>query len=104
AVTFKDQEFPNHGTTRSVTIPATHKELKYTYWLQPQKASVVYIVPGLGSHRMSDTVLALAELVYREGFSAVCVSSAYNYEFMEHASTAAMPAYTPVDAHDLHVA
>jgi pimeloyl-ACP methyl ester carboxylesterase len=48
--------------------------------------------------------LALAELVYKEGFSAVCVSNPYNYEFMERASTAAMPAFTPVDARDLHVA
>src|SRR5205085_7682054 len=45
-----------------------------------------------------------AELVYRDGFSAVSVSSAYNYEFMEKASTTAMPAYTPSDARDLHVA
>jgi len=34
----------------------------------------------------------------------VCVSSPFNYEFMENASTAAMPAYLPVDGHDLHVA
>jgi len=34
----------------------------------------------------------------------VCVSSPFNSEFMEHASTAAMPAYLPVDGHDLHVA
>jgi pimeloyl-ACP methyl ester carboxylesterase len=43
-------------------------------------------------------------LVYKNGFSAVCVSSPFNSEFMEHASTAAMPAYLPVDGHDLHVA
>jgi len=32
------------------------------------------------------------------------VSNPFNYEFMEHASTTALPAYTPVDGHDLHVA
>jgi hypothetical protein len=100
----KDREFPNRSRTRSVSIPATGRKLKFTYWLQPGKAPVVYIVPGLGSHRLSESVLALAELACQEGFSAVCVSSAYNYEFMEHASTAAMPGYTPVDVHDLHVA
>jgi len=101
--TNKNPEFPNHGKTRSVFIPATGKKLKFTYWLQPGKAPVVYIIPGLGSHRLAETVIALAELVYEKGFSAVCISSPYNYEFMEHASTAAMPAYTPIDAHDLHV-
>ncbi len=102
--TYKDPEFPGHGQTRSVLIPATGKKLKFTFWLQPGKAPVVYIVPGLGSHRLAKPSIALAEMVYKSGFSAVCVSSTFNSEFMEHASTAAMPAYLPVDGHDLHVA
>ena len=102
--TFKDPEFPNHGTTRSVRIPTTGKHLKFTYWLQPGSANVVYIVPGLGGHRLAQPSLALAELVFKNGFSAVVVSSPFNPEFMEHASTAALPAYLPVDGHDLHFA
>ena len=102
--TFKDPEFPGHSQTRSVRIPATGKKLKFTFWLQPGKAPVVYIIPGLGSHRLAQNSLALAELVYQNGFSAVVVSSPFNSEFMEHASTAALPAYLPVDGHDLHVA
>jgi hypothetical protein len=42
--------------------------------------------------------------MYKNGFSAVCVSSPFDSEFMENASTAALPAYLPVDGHDLHVA
>ncbi len=102
--TFKDPEFPDRGKTRSVLIPSTGRRLKFTFWLQPGKANVVYIVPGLGSHRLAETSIALAELVYDNGFSAVVVSSPFNYEFMEHASTAAVPAYLPVDGQDLHVA
>ena len=102
--TYKDPEFPGQGKTRSVRIPATGRKLKFTFWLQPGKAPMVYIVPGLGSHRLAQPSLALAELVYKNGFSAVCLSSAFNSEFMEHASTAAMPAYLPVDGHDVHVA
>ncbi|MFZ1073023.1 MAG: VacJ family lipoprotein [Verrucomicrobiia bacterium] len=102
--TFKDPEFPDRGKTRSALIPSTGLRLKFTFWLQPGKAPVVYIIPGLGSHRLAETSLALAELVYNDGFSAVVVSSPFNYEFMEHASTAAVPAYLPVDGRDLHVA
>ena len=102
--TFKDPEFPSLARTRSALIPATGRKLDFTFWLQPRKANVVYIVPGLGSHRLAETSMALAELVYKNGYSAVCVSSPFNSEFMEHASTAAMPAYLPVDGHDLHVA
>ena len=102
--TFKNPEFPSHGQTRSVRIPATGKELKFTFWLQPGSADVVYIIPGMGGHRLAQHSLALAELVYQNGFSAVVVSSPFNAEFMEHAATAALPAYLPVDGHDLHVA
>ena len=102
--TFKDPGFPGRGKTRSVLIPATGRKLDFTYWLQPGKAPVVYIVPGLGSHRLAETSIALAELIYKNGFSAVCVSSPFNHEFMENASTAALPAYLPVDGRDLHVA
>ncbi len=102
--THQDPEFPCRGKTRSVLIPTTGRQLKFTFWLQPGNAPVVYIVPGLGAHRLAPSALALAELVYSNGFSAVCVSSAFHSEFMEQASTAAMPAYLPVDAHDLHVA
>jgi len=102
--TFKDPEFPSHSCTKSVRIPATGKDLKFTFWLQPGSANVVYIIPGMGGHRLAQPSLALAELVYNNGFSAVVVGSPFNAEFMEHASTAALPAYLPVDGHDLHVA
>jgi ABC-type transporter lipoprotein component MlaA/pimeloyl-ACP methyl ester carboxylesterase len=102
--TFKDPEFPSEARTRSVLIPATGKKLKFTFWLQPGSANVVYIIPGMGGHRLAQPSLALAELVYKNGFSAVVVSSPFNAEFMEHASSAALPAYLPVDGHDLHAA
>jgi pimeloyl-ACP methyl ester carboxylesterase len=103
-VKVKDPEFPSRSQTASVLIKATGRKLEFTYWMQPKNSPIVYIVPGIGSHRWADMALALAELVYKQGFSAVCISNPYNYEFMEEASTAAMPAYTPVDARDLHVA
>ena len=102
--TYKNPDFPGRGKTGSALIPATGRKLKFTFWLQPGKAPVVYIVPGLGSHRLAENSLALAELVYKNGFSVVNVSSPFNSEFMENASTAAMPAYLPVDGHYLHVA
>jgi len=102
--TYKDPEFPGRGKTRSVLIPATGGKLKFTFWLQPGQANVVYIIPGLGGHRLAEASLALAELVYKNGFSAVLVSSPFNFEFMESASTTALPAYLPVDGRDMDVA
>ena len=102
--TFQNPKFPDRGKTGSVLIPTTNRQLKFTYWLQPGNAPVVYLVPGMGAHRLDKRSLALAELLYQNGFSAVCVSSVFNAEFMEQASTVAMPAYLPADGRDLHVA
>jgi ABC-type transporter lipoprotein component MlaA len=100
-LTPQDPNFLGRAKTRSVLIPATHRKLKFTYWLRPGRAPVVYIVPGLGSHRLEETSVVLAELVYNHGFSAVNISSPFNSEFMDHASTAALPAYLPVDGRDV---
>jgi ABC-type transporter lipoprotein component MlaA/pimeloyl-ACP methyl ester carboxylesterase len=101
---FQNPEFPHRGKTQFLPIPETGRMLPFTFWLQSRKAPIVYVVPGLGSHRLSDGTLALAELLFRHGFSVATISSPYNYEFMERASTAAMPGYAPVDARDLHAA
>jgi ABC-type transporter lipoprotein component MlaA len=100
----KNPAFPNRGRTRSVLIPATGRKLEFTYWLQPHRAPIVYIVPGFGSHRLDANVLAFAELVYRHGCSAVTISSSFHPEFMEEASTSDMPSYPPLGVHDIHVA
>jgi ABC-type transporter lipoprotein component MlaA len=102
--TYQDREFPGRGKTRAVPLPGTGRKLKFTFWLQPGCAPVVYIVPGLGSHRLAQPALALAELAFKQGFSAVCVSSTFNSEFMENAASVPLPAHLPADGHDLHVA
>jgi len=103
-VSAKDPDFPRSGKTRSVWMRNPGRTFDFTYWFQKTNAPVVYIVPGIGSHRLADLALALAELCYNQGFSVVTVSNPYNYEFIERASTTALPAYTPTDAHDLHTA
>ncbi len=100
----QDSSFSEKGLTKSVRIPATGRNLPFTCWLQPRSAPIVYIVPGLGSHRLDQSALALAELVFGHGFSAVTLSNPFNSEFMEHAATTALPGYLPVDGRDLHAA
>ena len=102
--TYKDPGFPDRGLTRSVRIPATGRKLKFTTWLQPGRAPMVYLLPGLGSHRLSQHSLALAEMVHGNGYSVVSMSSTFHSEFMDSASTAMLPANLPVDGHDVHVA
>ncbi len=100
----KDADFLSTIDTREVSLPSTGRNLPYNFKLQDKPAPLTFVLPGLGGHRYSGSALALAEMAYRRGFSVAILSSAYNWEFMERALTAAMPGHTPVDARDTHVA
>lgn len=100
----RDPRFAERGEKRTAPIPGTGHELPFVLWLQPEAAPLIFITPGIGSHRLNNGALALSELLFNEGFSVVSVSSVFNYEFMERAATTALPGYTPADTRDLHVA
>jgi pimeloyl-ACP methyl ester carboxylesterase len=99
-----DPDFPQRGREMSVRLPSTGRDMKFNCWLQPGTAPLVYIAPGLGAHRLSLTPLSMAECLYLRGFSVVTTTSIFHPEFMERASTSALPAYPPADCHDLLVA
>ena len=101
---FHDPAFPEEAETGNAEMPQTGTTLPFSYWLQPEPAPLVYVVPGLGSHRLSNGSLGLSELLYQAGYSVVAVSSAYNFEFIQRGLSTAMPGYTPVDAGDMHLA
>jgi ABC-type transporter lipoprotein component MlaA/pimeloyl-ACP methyl ester carboxylesterase len=100
----KNPDFPLHGQEMSVRLPSTGRSMKFNCWLQRATSPLVYIAPGLGSHRLSLTALSLAECLYGKGFSVVTTTSTFHPEFMECAATAALPAYPPIDCRDLLVA
>jgi ABC-type transporter lipoprotein component MlaA/pimeloyl-ACP methyl ester carboxylesterase len=99
----QDPDFVQRGREMKVKIPSTGREMKFNAWIQPQASPVVYIAPGLGAHRLSSHTLSLAEYIYQNGFSVVTTTGIFHPEFMEHASTAALPGYPPVDCNDLLV-
>ena len=103
-LSLKDPEFPSDSREMAVTIPSTGKKLKFNCWMQPGTAPIVYISPGLSSHRLSLATVWASEQLYQQGFSVVSTSSVFQPEFMENASSAAVPAYPKVDSRDLHVA
>ncbi|MEN6626335.1 MAG: VacJ family lipoprotein [Candidatus Sumerlaeia bacterium] len=98
----QDPAFPGKTQERKVRAKATGEMLHYNLWLQPRPAPLVFILPGLGGHRASSMSAALAEMVYRQGFSAVTISSPFNWDFMTKGSSVDLPGYTPVDAADMY--
>jgi ABC-type transporter lipoprotein component MlaA len=100
----RDPAFGERLDTREVAIPATGRVLPYSFRLQRERAPLVFLVPGLGAHRLSSASLALAEMAWERGFSVALVSSALNAEFVERAASVPVPGHAPVDARDVHVA
>lgn len=98
----QDPGFAGRLDTREVYVRATGKSLPYSYRIQPRPAPIVFVVPGLGAHRLSSSPLALAELAWKRGFSVAIVSNPLNFEFIERASSVPVPGNGPTDAADLH--
>jgi ABC-type transporter lipoprotein component MlaA len=100
----RDPDFADCLGTGQVTIPTTGRTLPYSYRLQAGRAPIVFLVPGLGTHRQANASLALAEMVWARGFSVAIVSNALSFEFVLRGSSVPVPGHAPVDAHDVHVA
>lgn len=96
-----DPKFLEQGRVMNVRMSSTGRHMKCDYWLQKTSAPLVYISPGQGLHRESDTTLALAEMIYQSGCSVVTTTGVFHPEFMENASTTDLPAYPPADCNDL---
>ncbi len=91
----QDPAFPGKARQGSARNPRHRPQARYTYWLQPKPAPVIFILPGLGGNRRSMTSAALAEMAWRQGLSAVTLSSPFNWDFMLNASSAAVPVTRP---------
>lgn len=100
----RDPRFASRLDTREVVIPATGRALPYSVRMQPGRAPLVFLVPGLGAHRLGSSSLALAEMAWERGFSVAIVSSALSFEFLERGGSLPVPGHAPQDAHDVHVA
>ncbi len=99
---FQDPWFPARARTHRVRLRQRGRPLGCEVWLQPEPAPMVFILPGLGAHRRSQQAVALAEMVYRGGFSAVTLSSTMNFDFMTTAASTPVPGFAPTDARDCH--
>ena len=101
----KDASFGRRAKERKLALPQRGGAvLRYSLWLQPVPAPLVFLLPGIGSHRRSGTAVAIAELAYERGWSVVAVSSVFQPEVQLTALRAPYPGYAPRDAADLYAA
>lgn len=93
--------FYQKRSSGSVQILKDRPELNYHYWMQDNPADLLVIIPGTGENYVDMTPTAFANLFYNNGYSAVIISNAFNWEFMQAAGSVITPGYTPVDAADV---
>ena len=94
-------DFADKAVTRRVLVPATGKKLAYSCWMQKKPSPLVCYIPGLGAYRLDRSTVAYADMLYRHGYSVVAFSNPFQKEFMESASTMAVPGYGPADCDDV---
>ena len=94
-------DFVDRAVTRKVLVPATGKKLAYSCWMQKKPAPLVFYIPGLGGYRLYRSTVAYADMMYRHGYSVVAFSNPFQKDFMESASTMALPGYGPADCDDV---
>ena len=97
----RDSRFRSFGRKHFARIPGTGRDLPYNAWIQNGPAPLVYLNPGIGSHRESRNTLALAEVFHRMGFSVVTMSGIFHPEFMERGATALLPGNPRRDRNDV---
>ncbi len=85
------------GRTRTLKISGIGK-VNYSRWLVKNSQKLVIILPGLGSHRQDNSVLAFAERLNREGVSVAALSSTFTPDFFKHLDGDRPSGYLPEDA------
>jgi phospholipid-binding lipoprotein MlaA len=104
ALRARDEDFLARSRDGSVRLEATGARLPYSAWMQKRPAPLVLLLPGIGGHRQGSTSVALAEMLFRAGYSVVTVSSVFHAEFMLRGLRDPCPGYTPTDVRDIHAA
>ena len=99
----EDPAFTERSVERTVTVPATGRRLPYSVWMQPDPAPLLFLLPGVGAHRLSGIPVGIAEAAFARGYSVVTVSSPFHPEFIRQGLSVAYPGYTPHDVEDLYV-
>ena len=100
----RDPGFGARLDRREVAIPESGRMLPFSVRMQPGRAPIVFLVPGLGAHRLGSSSLALAEMAWERGFSVAIISNVMTREFIERGGSVPVPGHAPVDARDVHIA
>jgi pimeloyl-ACP methyl ester carboxylesterase len=120
-----DYSFPIQDPLKASLIPAGYHPVRATYratflefradrrnvpllkgrnklglGLFPQRvpAPLVFVIPGLGGHGLSEAALMLAEQLHEMGFHAVTLPDPMSWQYVLGVSESTLPGYLPLDS------
>jgi hypothetical protein len=79
-------------------------DLSVTLYRQPHRASLLFILSGIGTNPYFGLATYFASLFHQEGFHIVILPSPMSWNFALAASRSGAPGYAPEDARDLYEA
>ena len=97
----RDERLLERMKQDKVKVPTTGKKLSFNYWIQKEPAPLVYVLPGLGAHRLTMQSLSMVEGLYDRGYSVVAISGNFDPEFIKSGSSSKVPGYVAADRKDL---
>ena len=89
----QNKDFGEQADQINIQPEGFRKPVPASVWMQEVPAPIAFVIPGLGGHRLSSRVIALAELAYLEGYHVVCFSNNLNWEFIQAAPAGYLPGY-----------
>ncbi len=92
----QDPAFFYTSRQRRVRLPQGGT-LPYTCYPSEDADTLVFLLPGIGSHRNSAEVTALAELFRQQGWDTLALSSPFLPDFFQDIPNAPPPGYLPRD-------
>ena len=88
--------FHYEARQRRARLPDGHR-LPYACWPKRGAKRIVLLLPGIGGHRQSEAVSALAQIFLRQGCAVIALSSTFTPDYFLNSGSDAPPGYFPAD-------
>lgn len=100
----RDRDFGLRARNRSVQVGTADSKMPYICYPVKDAKGIVIILPGLGGHRLSNSITGLAELLNSAQLSAIAISSSLTPDYFLHLPDPVPPGYLLQDCQQLALA
>ena len=99
----QNKDFIDEVEEGTIKLEGFREELNYNIWRNPEAKRTIYILPGLGEHRSSSRIQALAEIAYNQNYNVISFSNTFNWEFLKAAPKSFFAGYINDDLEKINL-